>query len=140
MNDWTSERISWGALPAPPTPVPTQPGGDLLTPPTFVWPRDLDVINPNRPYRVEWAWPLRALGENEGFEVRIQPSTGKTPLQGVAVPQKETYLNVGFNATDAYRANGRVVVYNLDVVVVQLTPYKILSRSAPIRIRLDPGD
>jgi hypothetical protein len=140
VNDWTSERISWGPLPAAPTPAPARPDDDLLAAPTFVWPVDQDVIDPNKPYRVEWTWPSRNLNQNEGFEIRIQPITGKTPMQGVAAPQKETYLNVGFNATDAYRVNGRQVLYNLEVVVVQLTPYKVLSRSAPVRIRLDPAD
>jgi len=110
-----------------------------LAPPSFVWPRDIDVINPNKPYRVEWTWSVRPLGDNEGFEVRLQDGAKKASPQGLAAPTRDTFLQVTFAATDLYKTYGRGLYY-LDVVVVQVNPYKVLSRTAPIQIKLDPKD
>jgi hypothetical protein len=138
VNDWTSERISWGPAPAAAPAPPTPASSGLLAAPVFVWPKNLDVIDPSRQYPVSWTWSGLPLGDNQAFELRMQPISGKTPYQGIVAPLRAMSLDVLFSSTPAYLANGRSDYY-LQLVVVQLDPYKTLSLPATIRIRLDPG-
>jgi hypothetical protein len=133
-TEWTTERISWG----PPMPVaapgPTPTGTDKLPPPEFVWPRELDVIDATRPYDIQWAWSGRPLSENEGFEVRLRTDPNSAPF-AVDTPVNGTSLRATFKYAQNYHGPGD---YYLDVLLVQITPRKELSRSAgPIKIRLE---
>ena len=132
--EWTSERLSWGPLPATPTPVPTPISASKEAAPTFIWPRPEDVIEADRPYVIQWSWGIRSLNENEGFEVRLRTSLDSAPA-ALAAPNRDTSLGVTFAYSPIYDGPG---YYYLDVVVVQISPWKELSQPAgPIRIRLE---
>lgn len=133
---WTSERISWGPLPtqasAPATPV----GPQLLPATQILFPIPDDTVSSSRTTTVRWSWSGQ-LGSNQGYEVRFWSTSESSPM-GVAAPTTETQLEVNFGLTDAYKRGGEGTYY-LDVVVVQIGPYKVLSESNRIRVRTDPN-
>ena len=57
---------------------------------------------------------------------------------GVAPPTTQTQLEVNFGLSEAYRRGGEGTYY-LGVVVVQVSPYKVLSQSGQIRVKTDPN-
>jgi hypothetical protein len=57
---------------------------------------------------------------------------------GVAAPTTALEMEVHFGLTEAYRRHG-TDNYFLDVVVVQLAPHKVLSRSAALQVKADPN-
>jgi hypothetical protein len=132
---WWSERISWGVSPITATATPTPPGGPLLPAPQLIFPIPDDVVSSTGPTDVRWSWS-EALGPNQGFEVRFWHTSQKVP-SGIAAPTTEMQLLVHFGSTEAYRLFGAGFYY-LDVVVVQLDPYRVQSESAPIRVKADP--
>jgi len=134
---WTSQRISWGPPPAGPAPRPTEVGGNLLPAPTIRFPIPDDVVSASRATTVRWTWSQQ-LAANQGFEVRFWHTTDPSPM-GVAPPTTATELTIHFGLTEAYRQHGENTWYYLDVVVVQIDPYRVLSRSAPIRVKADPN-
>ncbi len=134
--NWTSERISWGPLPAAPTPAPTEVGGNLLPAPQILFPIPDDVVSARRATTVRWTWNQQ-LAANQGFEVRFWHTTDPAPL-GVAPPTTAMELTINFGLTEAYRQHGEGTYY-LDVVVVQISPYQVLSRSARVRVKADPN-
>jgi hypothetical protein len=132
---WWSERLSWGPEPYRPALTPTPPGGALLPAPAITFPIPDDTVSTKRATLVQWTWS-RQLGPNQAFEVRFwHPS--ESPA-GVAAPTTATQLDVQFGLTDAYRRYGDVFYY-LDVVVVTLQPYRVISEGAPIRVKADPN-
>jgi hypothetical protein len=131
---WWSERISWGSGPMYPTPAPTRLGGPLLPAPIISFPIPDDTVSSTRPTGIVWSWS-QALGPNQGFEVRFWHTSETTPA-GAAAPTADTHLEVSLGLTDAYRWHGEGFYY-LDVVVVQLDPYRVLSESAPVRVKTD---
>jgi hypothetical protein len=133
---WTSERLSWGASPAAPTPAPTAVDAHLLPAPTLIFPIPDDEVSSVRPTTIKWSWSQK-LGFNQGFEVRFWHSDDSGPL-GIAPPTAETQLEVNLGFTEAYRRHGEGTYY-LEVVVVQLNPYKILSKNARIRVKTNPN-
>jgi serine/threonine protein kinase len=133
---WTSERISWGPLPTQASAPPTPAGPQLLPAPQIFFPIPDDTVSSSKPTTIRWSWG-KQLGSNQGFEVRFWPTSESSPM-GVAPPTTATQLEVNFGLTDAYRRGGEGAYY-LDVVVVQISPYKLLSESNPIRVRTDPN-
>jgi hypothetical protein len=133
---WTEERISWGAMPAGPTPAPTEAEWWLLPAPVITFPIADDEVSSTRGTVVQWSW-RDTLGANQGYELRFWHETSSTPV-GVAPPTQDTQLEVHFGATDAYRKHGEGFYY-LDVVVVQLDPYQVLSKNAPVRVKTNPS-
>jgi len=131
-NPWNSERLSWGRLPAGPTPVPTSPDAGLLPAPVIQFPIPDDTVSSSKSTEVRWSW-TQELDPNLGFQVRFWHVTDASPL-GIAPPTAGMRLKFNVNATDAYQRKGEGFYY-LDVVVVQLEPYQVLSRSAPIRVK-----
>ena len=77
------------------------------------------------------------MGANQGFEVRFWHISEMEPA-GVTAPTTDTHLEVYLGLTDAYRTYGDVFYY-LDVVVVDIDPYRVRSASAPIRAMADPN-
>ncbi len=133
---WTSERISWGPLPTQASPPPTPAGPQLLAAPQILFPIPDDTVSSSRPITIRWSWSGQ-LGSNQGYEVRFWPTSESSPM-GVAPPTTGTQLEVNLGLTDAYRRGGEGTYY-LDVVVVQISPYKLLSESNRIRVRTDPN-
>jgi len=133
-HPWTDQRISWGPLPVQPTPIVT-PDSGLLPAPRITFPIPDDTVSSTKSTVITWSWSQQ-LASNQGYQVRIWYATTSTPL-GVAPPTTQTQLEVHFGLTDAFRQYGEGTYY-LDVVVVQISPYRILSSSAPIRIKTDP--
>jgi serine/threonine protein kinase len=133
---WTHERISWGPLPVQATPAPTAVDSHLLPAPQVTFPIFDDTVSTRRPSTIRWTWS-RTLGADQGFEVRIWHTSEATPM-GVAPPTTETQLEMNLGLTDAYRQHGEGAYY-LDIVVVQRNPYRVLSKSVPIRIKADPS-
>jgi hypothetical protein len=133
---WWSERMSWGAGPIRATATPTPPGGPLLPAPQITFPIPDDVVSASKATEVRWSWS-QALGPNQGFEVRFWHTSQTTPA-GIAAPTTDTKLVVHFGSTEAYRLYGASFYY-LDVVVVQVDPYRVQSQSAPIRVKADPN-
>jgi hypothetical protein len=134
---WTSERISWGGVPAAATPMPTAADSGLLPAPQLVFPIPDDTVSPRKPTVVRWTWEQQLVA-NQGFEVRFWHTSESTAL-GVAPPTTQTELEVHLGLTEAYQSHGDNTNYYLDVVVVQLEPYKVLSKSAPHRVKMDPN-
>jgi hypothetical protein len=134
--DWTSERLSWGPSPIAAAAGPTPVGGDLLPPPQLVFPIPDDRVSLRRPTTVRWSWEQN-LAANQGFEVRFWHDSDPAPM-GVAAATTAQELEVDFAQTYAHKTHGEST-FNLDVVVVQIDPYKVLSRGAPIRVTLDPN-
>lgn len=134
--DWMTERISWGRLPAAPTPVPTDPGAHLLPAPDIKFPIPRDTVASERETTVRWTWE-GTLAANQGFQVRFWHASDPAPM-GVAPPTTDYEIEVHFGMTDAYRVHGEATYY-LDVVVVQIEPYKVLSRNKPIQVTTDPN-
>jgi WD40 repeat protein len=133
---WTQERISWGSPPAKPTPAPTAPGADLLPAPKIIFPSPNDIVSSSRPTTVRWTWS-QTLAANQGFEVRFWHTQDSGPM-GVAPPTDEGELEVNFGFTESFKRH-KDDVYFLDIIVVQLSPYKVLSQSAPIQVHTDPS-
>ena len=133
---WTHERISWGPLPVQATPQPTAVDSHLLPAPQITFPIYNDTVSTRKPTTIRWTWS-RTLGADQGFEVRIWHTSEATPM-GIAPPTSEMELEMNMGLTDAYRQYGEGA-YNLDVVAVQRSPYRVLSKSAPIRIKADPS-
>jgi hypothetical protein len=133
---WWSERISWGVGPIRATATPTPPGGPLLPAPEITFPIPDDVVSASGATEVRWSWS-QALGPNQGFEVRFWHTSQAVPA-GIAAPTTDTRQVVHFGSTEAYRLYG-AGFYHLDVVVVQLDPYRVQSLSAPIRVKADPS-
>jgi hypothetical protein len=132
---WTSERISWGPMPTQASPAPTPVASHLLPAPQILFPIPEDTVSSSKPTTVRWSWS-GALASNQGFELRFWHTSDSTPM-GVAPPTIETQLEVNFGLSEAYRLAGEGNYY-LDVVVVQISPYKVLSKSTPIRVKTDP--
>ncbi len=133
---WTSERISWGPLPAQAPAQPTPSGPQLLPAPQILFPIPDDTVSSRKPTTIRWSWSQQ-LGSNQGFEVRFYPTSGSSPM-GVAPPTTQTQLEVNFGLSDAYRQYGEGTYY-VEVVVVQVSPYKVLSESGRVRVRTDPN-
>jgi serine/threonine protein kinase len=133
---WTSERISWGPMPTQPSPPPTPAGPQLLPAPQILFPIPDDTVSSRRPTTIRWSWSGE-LGSNQGFEVRFWPTSESSPM-GVAPPTTQTQLEVNFGLSEAYRRGGEGTYY-LGVVVVQVSPYKVLSQSGQIRVKTDPN-
>ena len=129
---WTNQRISWGAAPAALPPAPTAVDAHLLPAPQILFPSPNDTVSAGRPTTVRWTWS-GTLAFNQGFEVRFWHAKDRGPM-AVAPATDKTELEVNFGFTDSYKLH-KDDLYSLDVVVVQLSPYKVLSRSAPIRVR-----
>lgn len=132
---WSSERISWGPSPAGPTPMPTE-DTSMLPAPQITFPIPDDTVSASKPMMVKWTWSQK-LTFNQGFEVRFWHTSESAPT-GIAPATAETQLEVNFGLTRAYRKYGHSFYY-LDVVVVQLNPYKVLSKSSRIRVQADPN-
>jgi len=129
-HPWHDQRITWGPAPsAPPPPSPTVPG--LLPAPQLAFPGRNDTVSAVRPTTVRWTWS-KALAFNQGFEVRVWHRLDQGPM-GVAPATGETELELNFGYTETYKRHGDDSYY-IDVVVVQLNPYKILSQSSPTMI------
>jgi hypothetical protein len=135
-HDWTHQRISWGPLPAQPTPVPTSDNDGLLPAPRITFPIMDDTVSSTKATLVTWSW-TQQLASNQGFEVRAWHTSQSTPM-GVAPPTTQLQLEVHLGLTNAYLQFGEGTYY-LDVVAVQISPYQILSGSAPIRVKTDPN-
>ena len=133
--DWTDQRISWGARLA--TPVPTPVGGGLLPAPTIEFPIWDDVVTSTGPTPVRWSWS-GALGANQGFQIRFWHDLDSGP-RGITAPLQQTELVVYFGATESFKYHGDSPNYNLDVVVVQIEPYEVLSLSSPIPVKVQPN-
>jgi serine/threonine protein kinase len=133
---WTTERVSWGPMPTQASPPPTPVDSHLLPAPQILFPIPDDTVSSRGPTTIRWSWSGE-LGSNQGFEVRFWPTSGSTPM-GVAPPTTQKQLEVNFGLSDAYRQYGEGTYY-LDVVVVQVSPYKVLSQSGRIRVRTDPN-
>jgi hypothetical protein len=54
---------------------------------------------------------------------------------GVAPATDKTELELNFGYTESYKRHGDDL-YFLDIVVVQLSPYEILSQSSPIQVMI----
>jgi len=132
---WSSERISWGPSPVGPTPMPTE-DTSVLPAPQITFPIPDDTFSVSKPTVVKWTWSQQ-LAFNQGFEVRFWHTSESAP-SGIAPATAETQLEVSFGLTRAYLKYGQSFYY-LDVVVVQLNPYKVLSKSARIRVKADPN-
>lgn len=133
---WWSERMSWGTGPIRATATPMPAGGPLLPAPQITFPIPDDVVSASGATEVRWSWS-QALGPNQGFEVRFW-HTSQTVPAGIAAPTTDTKQVVHFGSTEAYRLYGAGFYY-LDVVVVQVDPYRVQSQSAPIRVKADPN-
>jgi hypothetical protein len=132
---WYNERISWSRPASGPTPVPT-PRSNLLPAPEIRFPIPEDVISSRKPTTVTWTWS-RTLASNQGFEVRFWHVNEPGPM-GIAPPTTATELTANFGMTDSYRTRGAGLYY-LEVVVVQIDPYKVVSEAARIRVKADPN-
>ena len=135
-HPWTEQRISWGPLPAQATPVPTRDDYGLLPAPKITFPIMDDTVSTTRSTLVTWSWS-QDLAANQGFQVRVWHTTESVPL-GVAPPTTQTQHELHFALTDAYLRHGEGTYY-LDVVVVQIDPHRVLSSSAPLRVKTDPN-
>ena len=133
---WMEGRVSWGPSPSSPAPVSTPTGSGLLPAPQITFPTPNDTVSSSRPTTVRWTWS-RALEFNQGFEVRFWHSKDSGPMS-VAPPTDKMELEVNLGFTKTFQQH-KDDVYFLDVVVVQLDPYKILSESSPIRVATDPN-
>jgi hypothetical protein len=133
---WWSERLSWGTGPINATATPTPVGGPLLPAPKITFPIPDDTVSTRRPTDVRWSWS-QTLAANQGFQVRFWHTAGDN-RSGVAAPTTDTHSEVYFGMTDAYRLYGDDFFY-LDVVVVQLDPFRVLSEGTPIRVKTDPN-
>jgi hypothetical protein len=131
---WWSERISWGTSPIYATATPTPAGGPLLPAPQISFPIPDDTVSTTRPTDVQWSWS-QALGPNQGFQVRFWHTSEANPV-GVAAPTTASHLEVYFGMTEPYCWYGDGYYY-LDVVVVDIDPYRVRSESAPIRVKAD---
>ena len=134
-DPWTAQRLSWGPPPVEPPQITPTPES-LFTAPQIIFPIPYDTVSSSRSTAVRWTWSGELVA-NQGFDVRFWHLTDSVPA-GVAPPTEETELVVSFGATETYQRNGEGYYY-LDVVVVQLDPYKVLSRSAPIQVKTDPS-
>jgi hypothetical protein len=130
-HPWKSERISWGRGSIQPTPMPS--GSAKLPAPTLIDPPADSEVSTTAATTVRWIWS-QELAPNQGFQVRFWNRTDAAPM-GVAPPVQGTELTVRFGDTTSYRSQGSDWYY-LDVVVVQIDPYKVLSDSAPTHVRL----
>jgi hypothetical protein len=135
-HPWTDQRISWGPFPAQATPVATPDNAGLLPAPRITFPIMDDTVSISKSTLVTWSW-TQELASNQGFQVRVWHTGESTPL-GVASATTRTELEMHFGLTPAYQQHGEGTYY-LDAVVVQIDPYRILSSSAPIRVRTDPN-
>lgn len=131
---WTHERISWGLLPSAPTPMPTV-ADDLLPAPVVTFPLYDSTVTLEMPLLVQWDWPGQ-LAFNQGFQVRFWHTSSNIPA-GITPIISERQVEVNLGDTDAYRRYGESHYY-LDVIVAQLSPFKVLSRTSKIRIRVAP--
>jgi serine/threonine protein kinase len=131
---WNTERISWAAQQAAPTAVPTS-SDTRLPAPQITFPIPDDTVSPLRETTVKWTWSGQ-LGASQGFQVRLWWVADNTPL-GVAAPVSQTEATISFGLTDAYLRHGDGLYY-LDVVVVEVDTLKVLSLSAPIRVKVMP--
>jgi hypothetical protein len=129
---WNAERISWGALPAVQA-LPSATPDPWLAAPHIDFPIPEDTISTRRTTIVRWSW-LGELAPGQGFDLRFWHVTDPFPL-GVGPRTRDKQMEVDFAMTSAYLSHGEGLYY-LDVVVVQLEPYLILSRSARIRVKL----
>ncbi|MBN1658014.1 MAG: PD40 domain-containing protein [Anaerolineae bacterium] len=129
---WTNQRISWGPPPAAVPPAPTAVDAHLLPAPQILFPSPNDTVSTSQPTTVRWTWS-GTLAFNQGFEVRFWHQKDRGPM-AVAPATDRTELAVNFGFTDSYKLH-KNDVYWLDVVVVQLSPYQVLSRSAAIQVR-----
>lgn len=131
---WTEERLSWGPLPAAPAPAPTQVGADLLPAPQITFPIPDDEVSSRERATITifWTWN-GTLGANQAYEVRFWHTSESSPM-GLAAPTREQELPARIYFSESYQRNGDGF-YHLEVVVVQLEPYKVLSRPGRIRVR-----
>jgi hypothetical protein len=85
------------------------------------------------PTTIRWSWS-RTLAPGQAFDLRLWHISDSSP-QGVAPPTQEKQLELDLSMTAAYQSHGEGFYY-IDVVVVQLEPYRVLSRSFPTKVRL----
>jgi serine/threonine-protein kinase len=133
---WTTERLTWGPLEAAPTPGPTPIGGDLLPAPQITFPIPDDTVSTKKPTTMRWTWE-KTLAAGQGFEVRLWHTSTNTPT-GIAAPVSDLQLTFNVHLTEAYLLHGEGTYY-LDVVVVDLETHRVLTRSAPVRLKTDPS-
>ncbi|MBN1137324.1 MAG: PD40 domain-containing protein [Anaerolineae bacterium] len=131
-HPWNEQRISWGPPPsAPPRPTPTEVG--LLPAPKITFPDHNGTVSASRPTTVRWTWS-KTLAFNQGFEVRVWHRLDQGPM-GVAPATDKAELELNFGYTESYKRHGDDF-YFMDVVVVQLNPYEILSQRSSIQVAI----
>jgi hypothetical protein len=107
----------------------------LRQPASITLPLNDSTVTIHRPALIQWTWSGQ-LSFNQGFQVRFWHTSSNTPA-GITPAIAEYQVEVNLGDTEAYRMRGESDYY-LDVVVVQLNPYRVLSRSSKIRIRVVP--
>ena len=117
-------------------PAETDPGALSMMYAEYAFPIPDDTVSSRRATTIQWTWS-KELAANQGFEVRVWHASDSSPM-GVAPPTTEKQLEMNFHLTPAYKQHGEGFYY-LDVIVVQIEPYKILSHSFRIRVKTDPS-